>query len=70
MLHVTMKQYALKIVINKFKEQGKAAVTKEPTQLHDLEIFTSVDSTKLNKRQIAEVVASLMFLKETIKMST
>ena len=36
MLHIIIKQNALKTGLRKFKEQGEAAVTKELTQLYTL----------------------------------
>ena len=62
MICTVKKKYALKIGINKFKEQGESAVTKEPTKLHNLETFAPVDATKITKKKRAEAVASLMFL--------
>ena len=62
MIHTITKKYALKTGLNKFKEQGESAVTKEPTKLHNLETFVPVDATKITKKKRAEAVASLMFL--------
>ena len=50
MLHIIMTQYALKIVLIKFKVQGEAAVTKELTQLHVIEIFAPVNATKISNK--------------------
>ena len=50
MLYLAMTQYALeKLSINSNK-QGKAAVTKELTQLHFIDTFSPVYTTKLNKK--------------------
>ena len=63
MLHTITEQYSLKTVLRNFKEQDEK-VLKELTQLHILETFSSVYSTKLTKKQREEVVSSKMFLKE------
>ena len=42
----------------------KQHTQKELTQLHALETVAAVDATILTKKQIAEAVESLMFLKE------
>ena len=66
MLYVVMAQYAFKYGLNEFKERGEEKFTKELTQLHVLEKFVPVDATKLTKKQQAEAVVSLMFLKEKL----
>ena len=64
MIHIIMPKYALETVLKKFREQGKASVTKELTQLHVLETFAPVGAIKLNMKLRLEAVASLMSLKE------
>ena len=51
MLYIIMTKYALKRVLNKFKQKGKSAFTKEITQLHSIESFFSVDATKITKKK-------------------
>ena len=50
MLHQIMTQYTLKTGLRKFKERGKAAGTRELTQLYVLGTFAPVDTTKITKK--------------------
>ena len=64
MIHIIMTKYALKTVLSKFRERGEAEFTKGLSQLHVLETFAPVDATKITKKQRAEAMASLIFLKK------
>ena len=64
MIHIIMRQYSLKTRLRKFKKRGKESVTKELTRLHAPENVLPVDATKITKKQRAEAVAPLIFLKE------
>jgi hypothetical protein len=50
--------------IKKFQERGKAGVTKELTQMSNMEGFQPVKRESLSKEERAKALASLMFLKE------
>jgi hypothetical protein len=50
--------------INKFRERGKAGVTKELTKMYDMDVFQPVARESLSKEERAKAVALLMFLKE------
>ena len=67
MIHIIMTQYSLKTGLIKFKEQGEVAFTKKLTRLYVLEKCYPVDTTKPTNKQISEVVASLMLLKDNHK---
>ena len=45
-LHIITTQHKLKIGSKKFKKQGEAKDKKEITQLHILDTFPPIDSTK------------------------
>ncbi len=62
MLGVALVHYSMKAGIKKIQDRGKAGVSKELTQMHDIEVFRQVTRDLLTKE---EAVASLMFLKET-----
>ncbi len=59
-----MTQYSLKAGLKKFGEQGEAAVTRELGQFHDMNVFLPMDPNRLTKKEKAEALASLIFLKE------
>jgi hypothetical protein len=61
---VTLATYGIGPGIKKFQEWGEAGVTKELTQMHDMDVFCPVmrDDLMWDKRKKA--LASLMFLKE------
>jgi hypothetical protein len=50
--------------INKFQERGEAGVSKELTQMHNMEVFHPVARELLTREERARTLASLMFLKE------
>ncbi len=50
--------------MKRFKQKGKAGVTKELKQMHDMEVFRPVERESLSKEERMKAVASLMFLKE------
>jgi hypothetical protein len=50
--------------IKKFRERGKAGVTKELTQMHDMNVFQPVVRELLSEEERAKALASLLFLKE------
>ncbi len=54
----------MKAGIKKFQDRGKAGVSKELTQMHNMEVFHPVTRDVLTKEEKTEAVASLMFLKE------
>ena len=57
MIHIIMTEYALKKVLGKVKERGKAEVTKELIELHVLETFAPVDGYKLIKKHIVDAAS-------------
>jgi hypothetical protein len=57
-LGVALVHYSMNAGIKKFKEKGEAGVTKELTQMHDMEM----ESTTYDEKKKA--LSSLMFLKE------
>ncbi len=50
--------------IKKFWERGKAGVTKELTQMHDMNVFRHVMRESLTKEERAKALTLLMFLEE------
>jgi hypothetical protein len=50
--------------IKKFWKKGKAGVTKELTQMHNMDVFCPVARELLSKEERAKAVESRMFLKE------
>jgi hypothetical protein len=63
-LGVALAQYLITAGLKKFKEKGKAGVTKELTQMHNMNVFKPIFKEALNKEEWAKALASLMFLKE------
>jgi hypothetical protein len=61
---IALQQYSIKAGLKKFGEKGKAAVTKELKQLHDMVTFFPIDPATVTKEQRSKAIASLMFLKE------
>jgi hypothetical protein len=59
-----MTQYSLKRGLQKFKEKGKEAVSKELEQLHLKQTFAPQDAKDLTVGQKKSALESLMFLKE------
>ena len=63
-LGVALVHYSMNAGIKKFKAKGEAGVTKELTQMHDMEVFRPVDEESLSYREKKDALSSLMFLKE------
>jgi hypothetical protein len=63
-LGVALVHYSMKAGIKKFQDRGKAGVSKELTQMHDMEVFHPVTRDVLTKEERTKAIASLMFLKE------
>jgi hypothetical protein len=54
----------MKARIKKFQDKGEAGVSKELTQMHNMEVFHLVTKDLLTKEERMKDVASLIFLKE------
>jgi hypothetical protein len=63
-LGVALAHYSMGVGIKKFQESGKAGVTKELTQMHNMNVFQPVTRELLSKEERAKALALLMFLKE------
>jgi hypothetical protein len=63
-LGVALVHYSMKVGIKKLQDRGKARVSKELTQMHNMEVFHPVTRDLLTKEERTKAVASLMFLKE------
>jgi hypothetical protein len=63
-LGVALVHYSMKAGIKKFQDRGKAGVSKELTQIHNMEVFHPVTRDVLTKEERTKAVTSLMFLKE------
>ncbi len=63
-LRVALIPYSMKARIKKFQARGKAGVSKELTQMHNMEVFCLVMRDLLTKEERIRAVVSLMFLKE------
>jgi hypothetical protein len=63
-LGVVLVHYSMKAGIKKFQDRGKAGVSKDLTQMHDMEVFRLVMRDSLTKKERTKAVTSLMFLKE------
>ena len=63
-LGIALVHYSMKAGIKKFQDRGEAGVSKELTQMHDMEVFRPVTRDSLTKEERTKAVASLMFLKE------
>jgi hypothetical protein len=48
----------------KFKAKGEAGVTKELTQMHDMNVFRPIEGESLTYDEKKKALLSLMFLKE------
>ncbi len=59
-----MVQYSIGVGIEKFKERGEAEVSKELTQMHDMQVFWPICKDDLTYNEKKKALASLMFLKE------
>ena len=63
-LGVTLVTYGISPGIKKFKERGEAGVTKELTQMHNMDVFHPIMKDDLSRDERKNALASLMFLKE------
>lgn len=63
-LGVALAQYSITAGLKKFKEKGEKGVTKELTQMHNMNVFTPVRKESLSVEERTKALASLMFLKE------
>ncbi len=63
-LGVALVTYGIGPGIKKFKERGGAGVTKELTQMHDMDVFRPIMKDNLTRDERKKALASLMFLKE------
>jgi hypothetical protein len=63
-LGVALAQYSITAGLKKFKQKGKNGVTKELTQMHDMNVLTPVLKESLSSKEQAKALALLMFLKE------
>jgi hypothetical protein len=61
---VALTQYLITAGLKKFKQKGKKGVTKELTQMHDMNMFTPVLKESLSSKERVKALALLMFLKE------
>ena len=59
-----MTQYNLKPGPRKFGAKGQSAAIDELTQLHVMDTWTVMDTTKLSREDKMKVLSSLLFLKE------
>ncbi len=59
-----MAQYLIRAGIKKFKERGEAGVSKELTQMHDMQVFWPICKDDLTYNEKKKALASRMFLKE------
>ncbi len=63
-LGVALIHYSMNAGLKKFKEKGKAGVSKELKQMHAMEVFRPVEKVSLSKKEKTKAVALLLFLKE------
>ncbi len=63
-LGVVLVKYGISPGIKKFQERGEAGVTKELTQMHNIDLFHPVMRDDLTCDERKKALASLMFLKE------
>ncbi len=68
-LSIALVHYSMGAGIKKFKERGEAGVTKELTQMHDMDMFHPVARESLTKDERMKARSSLMFLKEKLDQS-
>ena len=68
-LRVTLVHYSMNAGIKKFKAKGEAGVTKELTQMHDMNVFCPIEVESLTKDEKKKALSSLMFLKEKMDSS-
>ncbi|KAL3810038.1 hypothetical protein ACHAXA_000207 [Cyclostephanos tholiformis] len=63
-LGVALVQYSITAGIKKFKDRGEAGVSKELTQMHDMQVFRPIKKEDLSHGEKKKALSSLMFLKE------
>ena len=63
-VHYIMTQYGIGMGLQKFKEQGVEAVTRELKQIHDLQMFIPMDANALTEEEKKRAIPLLMFLTE------
>jgi hypothetical protein len=63
-LGIALVHYSMGSGIKMFKERGEAGVTKELTQMHDMDVFRPVARDSLMKEERTNALSLLMFLKE------
>jgi hypothetical protein len=63
-LGIALVHYSMGAGIKIFKERGEAGVTKELTQMHDMDMFHPVARDSLTKEERTKALSLLMFLKE------
>ena len=63
-LGVALVHYSMDAGIKKFRDKGEAGVTKELTQMHDMDMFCPIDGDSLLYGKKKSALSSLMFLKE------
>ncbi len=63
-LGVALVTYGIGPGIKKFQKRGEAGVTKELTQMHNMDVFHPVMRDDLTWDKRKKALASLMFLKE------
>ena len=56
--------YSMNTGIKKFKTKGKAGVTKELTQMHNMSVFRPIEMESLTYNERKKALLLLMFLKE------
>ncbi len=63
-LGVALVHYSMNAGIKKFKAKGKAGVTKELTQMHNMNVFCPIEGKSLTYDEKKKALLSLMFLNE------
>jgi len=63
-LRVALVHYSMNAGLKRFKEKGEAGVTKELTQMHDMNVFRPIEVESPTYDEKKEALSSLMFLKE------
>jgi len=63
-LGVALVHYSMNAGIKKFKAKGEAGVTKELTQMHDMNVFHPIEVKSLTYNTKKKALLLLMFLKE------
>jgi hypothetical protein len=63
-LGIALVHYSMGVGIKMFKERGEAGVTKELTQMNNMDVFCPVARDSLTKEERKKAPSLLMFLKE------